>query len=190
MKHEIRLRSVKYTAAGLACSKWGVETKKYSTTHELDITDKVVEIYVIWLEVFIYLIMSKRNICLELKTLTSPMTCHVLVNKMIRKWNVFTIINRTSQVVRYVTKACISKSHASYLLHCKYIKQTSCQEMILSPGLAVIKSGHLYLSESLPKKVSSLDMNCNCLQDVLQSHQDGVALRNESKKRGGGGSKK
>ncbi len=133
--------------------------------------------------------MSKRNICLELKTLTSPLTCHVIVNKIIRKWNVFTIINRTSQVVWYVTKACISKSHASYLLHCKYIKQTSCQEMILSPGLALIKSGHLYLSEALPKKVSSLDMNCNCLQDVLQSHQDGVALRNEKKGGGGGGVK-
>ncbi len=59
--------------------------------------------------------------------------------------------------------------------------------MIFSPGLALIKSEHLYLSEALPKKVSSLDMNCNCLQDVLQSHQDGVALRNESKKKGGGG---
>lgn len=47
MKHKIRLRSVKYTAAGLACSKWGVETKKYSATHELDVTDTVMEIYVI-----------------------------------------------------------------------------------------------------------------------------------------------
>lgn len=47
MKHEIRLRFVKYTAADVACTKWGVETKKYSTTHELDITNTVMEIYVI-----------------------------------------------------------------------------------------------------------------------------------------------
>lgn len=44
MKHEIRLRFVKYTAAG---TKWGVETKKYSTTRELDVTNMVMEIYVI-----------------------------------------------------------------------------------------------------------------------------------------------
>lgn len=155
MKHKIRLRSVKYTVAGLACSKWGVETKKYSATHELDVTDTFMEIYVIWLEVFVYLIMTKRNICLELKTLTSPLTCHVLVNKMIRKGNVLTIINRTCQVVRNVTKACISKSHASYFLRCKYIKQTSCQELIPSPGLGLIKSGHLYLSEALPRSFFS-----------------------------------
>lgn len=154
MKHKIHLRSLKYTAAGLACSKWSVETKKYRATHELDVTDKVMEIYVIWLEVFIYLIMTKRNICLELKTLTSPLTCHVLVNKIIRKGNVLTI-NKTCQVVRNVTKACISKSHASYWLRCKYIKQTSNQEMILSPGLALIKSGHLYLSEALPRSFFS-----------------------------------
>lgn len=47
MKHEIRLRFVKYTAAGVASTKWGVETKKYGTTHELDVTNTVMEIYVI-----------------------------------------------------------------------------------------------------------------------------------------------
>jgi len=46
-QHKSCLRFAEYTAVGVACTKWGVETKKHSTTHKLDVTNTVMEMYVI-----------------------------------------------------------------------------------------------------------------------------------------------